>query len=434
MFSVGPLFFAAQLVANLIIFWIVLGLENFTKEMQIGTYVIVVAVTLLLRVGPNTQDDQDFVDLILRPHSLIWSGVLLSGMMFTSYFVLIADMMKYTQWTRINILLLSRATAFALNLTAGRAMILKADRTWIIITTVIKIVSGGIYTKAIVVQSTAVDQNTFVPLNAAAIIVTNAITGVIIWEDWRVVRDWTGYACVFLLLIMGCNLLLGDLKLLNEMNPTMLQPRYSWVRSEGRRQLFDDLQHNGESSMYGAGDVHACSDDEYGGNDDENDAALQVPSSISSSGGFLEMTKPNSPGEAELGYPQPPEVGPAGEKNHDDRSTTTSRTNPARRQSAWKSLYGIEDFDPTTLDLHDRHPSGPPSARSSIRSSMRSSMRSSLTRPMRRRQSRHSIRNPGLQPPTFRPDMGIESSDLRLDEEPDEPTEPHDNSGESGRE
>lgn len=31
---VGPCFFAAQLLANLVVFWIVLGLEAFSKEMQ----------------------------------------------------------------------------------------------------------------------------------------------------------------------------------------------------------------------------------------------------------------------------------------------------------------------------------------------------------------------------------------------------------------
>jgi hypothetical protein len=45
---VGPIFFAAQLLANLFLFWLVLGIEAFSKEMQIGSYVIVIAVALLL--------------------------------------------------------------------------------------------------------------------------------------------------------------------------------------------------------------------------------------------------------------------------------------------------------------------------------------------------------------------------------------------------
>jgi hypothetical protein len=35
----------------------------------------------------------------------------------------------------------------------------------------------------------------------------NAATGIIIWEDWKVVGSWTGYASVFVLLLLGVYLL-----------------------------------------------------------------------------------------------------------------------------------------------------------------------------------------------------------------------------------
>ena len=317
--TVGPIFFAAQLVANLVIFWIVLGLENFTKEMRIGTYVIVIAVTLLLRVGPGTQDNQDFATLIMKPYSLVWSGILMAIMCYTAFFVLFVDMMKYGTWTRIIILLASRASAFALNLSAGRALILKAGSTWIILTTVIKILSGGIYTKAIVVQSTAVDQNVFVPLNAAAIIITNAITGVIIWEDWRVVRDWTGYTCVFLLLIMGCNLLLGDLQLLNEINPKAFKTRYAWVRTEGRRQLFDNLNN------IRADDGEDFFDDQ----DDENDVKEQAEGDVEESRS-ADCADPSEHGEEES-----------------VASLALSRT--VASKEAWLNVYGIKTENGTRM-------------------------------------------------------------------------------------
>jgi hypothetical protein len=53
---VGPIFFAAQLLANLIVFWIVLGLESFSREMQIGTYVIVISVILVRMMIPRTNN------------------------------------------------------------------------------------------------------------------------------------------------------------------------------------------------------------------------------------------------------------------------------------------------------------------------------------------------------------------------------------------
>jgi hypothetical protein len=35
----------------------------------------------------------------------------------------------------------------------------------------------------------------------------NGATGIIIWEDWKVVNSWTGYMCIFLLLLLGVYLL-----------------------------------------------------------------------------------------------------------------------------------------------------------------------------------------------------------------------------------
>jgi len=88
---------------------------------------------------------------------------------------------------QIIILLIARSTSYTLNLTVSRAFLLNASYFILIAFLIIKVVSGAIYTYAIVVQSTTVTQSKFVPLNATTIILVNAITGVIIWQDWRVV-------------------------------------------------------------------------------------------------------------------------------------------------------------------------------------------------------------------------------------------------------
>ena len=46
----------------------------------------------------------------------------------------------------------------------------------------------------------------------------NSITGIVIWEDWRVIQSWPGYICVFVLLGLGCDLLLSEPQLNND-NP-----------------------------------------------------------------------------------------------------------------------------------------------------------------------------------------------------------------------
>ena len=90
---------------------------------------------------------------------------------------------------------------------------------WVIFLVGTKLITGAIYTYAIVIQSMAgvVEQATFVPINATLIIVLNALTGCIIWEDWKTISSWSGYVCVFALLGLGCELLLsGTPQLTNE--------------------------------------------------------------------------------------------------------------------------------------------------------------------------------------------------------------------------
>jgi len=47
----------------------------------------------------------------------------------------------------------------------------------------------------------------------------NAMTGILVWQDWRVIDSWTGYICVFLLLALGCDLLLSSALLMTNDNP-----------------------------------------------------------------------------------------------------------------------------------------------------------------------------------------------------------------------
>ena len=213
---VVPFFYSATLLINMLVFS-VLG-ERFTKNMRVGTHVIVIAVILLPVVGPNIQEDQDISILFRNWYSIIWFILLLIACAVTGT-LLAFGITKYKMKDRITILLIARATSISVNLTVSRAFILGPSQVVFVIFLVIKIISGAIYTYGIVVQSTAVQQARFVPLNATTIIIVNAITGVIIWEDWRVVESWYGYICVFVLLGLGCDLLLSVPTLLNAENP-----------------------------------------------------------------------------------------------------------------------------------------------------------------------------------------------------------------------
>jgi hypothetical protein len=229
---VVPFFFSATLLCNMLVVGI-LG-EEFTKNMRVGTVVIVLAVMLLPIVGPTAQEDQSIESLMGHWYSLTWFGILVILSFGTGTIVSIG-ITQYSQRNRMVILLCARASSLCLNLTVSRAFILGPSGVIFTMLIVLKFVSGSIYTTAIVVQSYTVEQSKFVPLNATLIILVNALTGLIIWEDWRVVQSWIGTIVSFSLLGIGCDLLL-TVPLLNSENTEFgVSKRVSLIQPELKR-------------------------------------------------------------------------------------------------------------------------------------------------------------------------------------------------------
>ena len=204
---VVPFFYSATLLSNILIFGVLLGTEFFSKTMRVGTYVIVVAVILLPVVGPKAQDDQDIIYLFHKWYTIAWFTLLLCATAVTGY-LLVTGIDKFSTRSRFWILLTARAASVSVNLTVSRSFILSPSHLMWICFLILKVTSGAVYTYAIIVQAAVVDQARFVPLNTTTIILVNAATGCLIWEDWKVIQSWHGYACVFVLLGLGCDLLL----------------------------------------------------------------------------------------------------------------------------------------------------------------------------------------------------------------------------------
>ena len=248
---VGPIFLSSQLLANMVVFGYLLGLESFNKDMRVGTYVVVLAVIMLPIVGPTGQDDQRVSDLLHSLPALIWSGLNV-GCMFLALFCLLSlDITSLKESFRMMLLLVTRATAFTVNLTVSKLLIMDVSTTLLVVSIFLKITSGATITYALVVQSTAVSQAKFAPLNASALILVNAATGMIIWQDWLVVSSWVGYCCVFVQLVLGNYLLLGDVDLLSPENKkygrSEMLRRTGILKNQGEiRTLQQELDADGE--------------------------------------------------------------------------------------------------------------------------------------------------------------------------------------------
>lgn len=272
---VVPFFYSATLLSNMFLFGVVLGTEFFSKTMRVGTYVILTAVILLPVVGPDIQQHQDIVHLFHKWYAIGWFTLLLCATAVTGTLLVTSSggngsgsggaLEQFSTQTRFWILLVARAASISVNLTVSRSFILSPSHVMWICFLILKVASGAVYTYAIIVQGTAVDQARFVPLNTTTIILVNAATGVFIWEDWRVIQSWHGYACVFVLLGLGCDLLL-TVPLLHEDNPTfgtgrrallLMHPKRGYYHAiPDSRLLVDNHHHHQDNNNYWDNDQH----------------------------------------------------------------------------------------------------------------------------------------------------------------------------------
>ena len=61
-----------------------------------------------------------------------------------------------------------------------------------------------------VTSATACDQALFTPSSSVALIVVNLITGIVVWEDWKVLDTPIGYGCAIALMCCGVSLLASE--------------------------------------------------------------------------------------------------------------------------------------------------------------------------------------------------------------------------------
>mmetsp|Transcript_9329 Transcript_9329/g.20847 ORF Transcript_9329/g.20847 Transcript_9329/m.20847 type:complete len:433 (-) Transcript_9329:359-1657(-) len=328
---VGPMFLSAQLLANMVIFGYFLGLEMFSKDMKVGTYVIVAAAVLLPSDGPQPQDGQDVTRLLSNWYSLTWSAVLLVAMFASSFLLVVLNVPNLGEAKRFVLLITARCTAFAINLSVSRVMILDPGAAALITSIILKVLSGAVMTHAIIVQSTAVVQAKFVPLNASVLILINGITGMIIWEDWRSIGSPIGYACVFVLLLLGNFLLLGEIELFESDSPHYGLPgtvqRFRLWARKLRYGSARKRSHTQELTVIAA-EVNI----EEGRNGESSDSAMEDESSYVDEAEYSDCMQHEPP------PPSPPEPEPAS----------------ASPKQAWTEIYYGLDGDAEHYHPHRR--------------------------------------------------------------------------------
>jgi hypothetical protein len=243
-----PVQTGSALLFNVIAMGLVLKMRTFDKVQRTGTYVVFFSVLSLIDVGPSTQDGQDVVKLLSHPGAMTWSLFVSAGLIMSTM-----GTIQLLKGGRANeedgnssrhvsiggdnsilgsnnsILVVGGNNSTTTNNSLGEKeyfLILLVGAT---LSNVAMATSGkclgyltGIqfsiaflyYVAAAllgllfsVTSATACDQGIFTPACSVALVIVNWFTGILIWEDWRVMDTWVGYICACLLMCCGVYLL-----------------------------------------------------------------------------------------------------------------------------------------------------------------------------------------------------------------------------------
>ena len=222
-----PVQTGSQLLFNVIAMGIVLKMRAFNKAQRTGTYVVFFSVLSLIDAGPDTQDGQDVMELLSHPVASAWS-IFVSISLVSAAIGTIQllrhenearradqdrqdeneenDMTNYYRKDSFFVLLAGVTLSNVAMATSGKALSSVRGFQFVVAFTYYLVSSllGLVFS---VTSATACDQGFFTPACSVALVVVNFLTGLIIWEDWRVMDTWVGYICACLLMCCGVYLL-----------------------------------------------------------------------------------------------------------------------------------------------------------------------------------------------------------------------------------
>merc|ERR1712157_219183 len=215
-----PVILSSQLVFNMIMFGDLLRTEKILKEARMGTYTVALAAILLPIVGPSVQENQDIIELIYQPRSVLLIGITSITIVVAFPFMIMEDMrfarikasegytgVEYSTPSFITNVL-TQSISQVMQSTAAKMFDLVTGQM-LVMTVTVWIITTITQTVAIFQQGTTVKQSTFIPMNTMATVLLNAIFGMVVWEDWKVVQSWNGYSLSIVLMLLG-NFMISD--------------------------------------------------------------------------------------------------------------------------------------------------------------------------------------------------------------------------------
>lgn len=175
------------------------------------------SILSLVDVGPDVQEGQDALQLLSSHSAILWTFLVTVLIVFAGVgtFILLTSgsestlVSPFTHWFQRNATLI-----LAIGTTMSNVGMATASKTFAslrgaaflaaLIYYLFTTILGVLFS---VVSSTACDQGVFTPLSSVALIITNMVTGIVVWEDWKVIDTWIAYICACFLMVCGVYLL-----------------------------------------------------------------------------------------------------------------------------------------------------------------------------------------------------------------------------------
>ena len=202
---------ASRLLSNMVLIGFIMGHERIDKSGQIATMVIVAGVIYLVITGPEPQGNQDIQEVVLgNPIAWIWLGILSVPYVICLFLMAVGKYRdKSPAFTEMIFFIVATCSSALSGTMSKLSSLLDGSegpyKTILIAASWFIIVywSYENFLEAKYVRSLA----RFTPQVQFGAILLNAITGCIIWEEYRVIRSWIGYVTSISLLGMGVYLL-----------------------------------------------------------------------------------------------------------------------------------------------------------------------------------------------------------------------------------
>jgi len=176
----------------------VLRMKRYTKEMTAGTLVLVCAVIILVDIGPSEQD-LDPLPLLETVPAIIWNTTCIAICILGAL-----GIRSSAEGTNIQLVSYSMAISATTVLAASIGKLMQITTGFVVyIFIALYLIIGvlNLYWAATAAGTT--DMSLLLPVQSSMTLALNCVTGLLVWQDWRVIEAWTSYIMVYLLVLLG---------------------------------------------------------------------------------------------------------------------------------------------------------------------------------------------------------------------------------------